>query len=199
MTNRWPCLVLAMLCCQLAVVAPVYAEDASWLLYRNDQDGFELRFPPNFVAGTYKSALPPSLVREQREAGSQEPFEDAIVLVERARVGPRDLSALPSGEITAVTIEVLPGPAATSRMDLGRQIYGAEVVEVTIGSHRVHRFPGFPGPHGVGAFYYLVPLRNDAALEFTAHRKFLEPPLGDTGYDRIIEQIIGTLRLFPRP
>jgi hypothetical protein len=197
--TRWPFMVVAMLYCLLAPMASVYAEDAPWLLYRNDQDGFELRFPPTFVAGTYKSALPASLVRELREAGSREPFEDAIVLAERARVGLRDLSAMSPGEITAVTIEVLPGPAATSRMDLGRQIYGAEVVEVTIGSHRVHRFPGFPGPHGVGAFYYLVPLRNDAALEFTAHRKFLEPPLGDTGYERVIEQIIGTLRLFPRP
>lgn len=199
MMTRWPCMLATMLYCLLAAMASVHAEEAPWLLYRSDQDGFELRFPPNFVAGTYKSALPPNLVRELREASSREPFEDAIVLVEQARVGLRDLWALPSGEITAVTIEILPGPAATSRMDLGRQIYGAEVVEVTIGPHRVHRFPGFPGPYGTGAFYYLVPLPNDAALEFTAHRRFVEPPLGDTGYDRVIEQIIGTLKLFPRP
>lgn len=169
-----------------------------WRLYRNDQDSFELRFPPNFVPGTYKRGLPPNLAREVRDAGSRKPFEEAIVLVDRARAGLRDLSSLPSGEITAVTIEVLSRPEAASRMALGRQVYGPEVVEVAIGSQRRHKFPGFPGPNGAGAFYYLVPLRNDAALEFTAHRKFLEPPLGDTGYDRVVEQIIGTLRLFPR-
>lgn len=197
-TIRWACSVLAMLCCQLALVATVSAEDTPWLLYRNDQDGFELRFPPNFVPGTYKRSLPSNFVRELRDPGRREPFEEAIVLVDRARAGLRDLSALPSGEITAVTIEVLSRPEAESRIALGRQVYGQEVVEVTIGSQRRHKFPGFPGPNGTGAFYYLVPLRNDTALEFTAHRKFLEPPLGDTGYDRVVEQIIGTLRLFPR-
>ena len=199
MTTVWTRRLVAMLCCQLALVTSVYAEEAPWLLYRNDPDGFELRFPPNFVAGIYKSAGPPNLVRELREAGSRELFEGAIVLVDRARLGLRDLSALPSGETTAVTIETRPGPAATSRMALGRQIYGAEVVEMALGSYRRHKFPGVPGPYRTEAFYYLVPLRSDAALEFTAHRRFLEPPLGDTGYDRIIEQIIGTLRLFPRP
>jgi hypothetical protein len=146
MNTRWACNVVAMLCCQLGVVAPVYAEDMPWRLYRNDPDGFELRFPPNFVPGTYKRGLPPNLVRKLRDAGSREPFEEAIVLVDRARAGLRDLSALPSGEITAVTIEVLSRPEAESRIALGRQVYGQEVVEVTIGSQRRHKFPRLPWP-----------------------------------------------------
>jgi hypothetical protein len=35
-------------------------------------------------------------------------------------------------------------------------------------------------------------------LELTAHRSFLEAPRGDTGYDGVIEQIIGTLAIDPR-
>ncbi len=187
----------ALLCWLLAVAGPACAEETSWLLYRNDQDGFELRYPPGFVAGTYKSSLPPDLASTPREGGSQVPFENAVVLVERARVGTRDLWALPVGEVTAITIELQSGRAAATRRDLGRQIYGAAIGEVTIGAHRVQKFPGFPGPYGTGAFYYLVPLRDDAALEFTAHRRFLEPPHGETGYDRVIEEIIGTLKFFP--
>lgn len=57
----------------------------------------------------------------------------------------------------------------------------------------MQKFPGFPGPYGSAAFCYLVPLRDGAVLEFTGHRSFLETPRGDTGYDRVIEQIIGTL------
>jgi hypothetical protein len=43
-----------------------------------------------------------------------------------------------------------------------------------------------------------VPLRDGAVLELTAHRSFLEASRGDTGHDRVIEQIIGTLAIDPR-
>jgi hypothetical protein len=110
----------------------------------------------------------------------------------------RDRAALPAGQITAISIEAQAGPAAAARRDLGRKIYGAAITEITIGPHRVQKFPGFPGPYGSAAFYYLVPLRDGAVLELTAHRSFLEAPQGDTGYDRVIEQIIGTLAIDPR-
>lgn len=99
-----------------------------------------------------------------------------------ARVGSRDRAALPVGEITAITVETQTGPAVGARRDLGRQIYGAAITEVTIGAHRVQKFPGFPGPYGSSAFYYLVPLHDGSALELTGHRVFLEGPRGDTGY-----------------
>ena len=86
------------------------------------------------------------------------------------------------GEITAITVETQTGPAVGARRHLGRQIYGAAITEVTIGAHRVQKFPGFPGPYGSSAFYYLVPLRDGSALELTGHRVFLEAPRGDTGY-----------------
>lgn len=181
----------------LAAAAAASAQDASWPLHRDDQEGFTLRYPPRFVAGAYRNDLPPDLVKTLRASGGRLPFERALVLVETARLGSRDRAALPAGEITAITVEAQAGPAAAARRDLGRQIYGAAVTEITIGPHRVQKFPGFPGPHGSAAFYYLVPLRDGAVLELTAHRSFLEAPRGDTGYDRVIEQIIGTLAIDP--
>jgi hypothetical protein len=181
----------------LACAASGDAQDARWPVYRNDKAGFELRYPPSFVAGAYRSDLPPDLARTLRERGGRLPFEDAFVLVEPARLGARDRSALPVGEISAITIEPQAGAEAAARRDLGRQIYGAAIVEMTIGPHRAQKFPGFPGPYGTAAFYYLVPLRDGAVLEFTAHRKFLSAPQGDTGYDRVVEQIIRTLSILP--
>jgi hypothetical protein len=119
-----------------------------------------LRYPPHFVAGAYRSDLPPDLARTLRERGGRLPFENALVLVEPGRLGTRDRTALPAGEVTAITIEPQSGVEAAARRDLGRQIYGA-------------------------------------VLELTGHRKFLETPAGDTSYDRVIEQIIGTLILVP--
>jgi len=177
----------------LAATATAFAQDGSWVLHRDGQEGFVLRYPARFVPGAYRNDLSPDLAKTLRAAGGRLPFERALVLVEAARVGSRDRAALPAGEITAITIEPQDGPAAAARRDLGRQIYGAAITEITIGPHRVQKFPGFPGPYGSAAFYYLVPLRDGAVLEFTGHRSFIEAPRGDTGYDRVIEQIIGTL------
>lgn len=182
----------------LAAAAAASAQDASWPLHRDEQEGFALRYPPRFVTGAYRNDLPPDVVKTLRASGGRLSFERALVLVESARLGSRDRAALPVGEITAITIETHAGPAAAARRDLGRQIYGAAVTEITIGAHPVQKFPGFPGPHGSAAFYYLVPLRDGAVLELTGHRSFLEAPRGDTGYDRVIEQIIGTLAVDPR-
>jgi hypothetical protein len=185
--------------CLVTIVAAARAQDARWPVYRNDEAGFALRYPPGFVAGACRNDLPPDLARSLRERGGRLPFANALVLVESARLGTRDRSALPSGQITAITIEVQPAAEAAARRDLGGKIYGPAIVEVTIGAHRVQKLPGFPGPYGTAAFYYLVPLRDGAALELTAHRRYLEAPAGDTGYDRLIEQIIGTLTVLPPP
>jgi hypothetical protein len=180
----------------LAIAASAAAQDASWSVHRDAQEGFTLRYPPRFVSGSYRNDLPPDLARTLRASGGRLPFE--LVLVESARLGSRDRAALPTGEITAITVEAQTGPAVGARRDLGRQIYGTAITEVTIGAHQVQKFPGFPGPYGSAAFYYLVPLREGAVLEFTGHRSFLEAPRGDTGYDRVIEQIIGSLAIDPR-
>lgn len=181
----------------LLVAGSVHAQNAQWPLYRNEQAGFELRYPPAFVVGAFKNTLPPDVARTLREAGGRVPFEHALVLVESARAGSRDRTALPVGEVTAISIEPQGAAEAAARRDLGRQIYGTAIIEVPIGAHRVQKFPGFPGPYGTAAFYYLVPLRDGAVLEFTAQRVFLEPPMGETGYDRVIERIIRTLSLAP--
>ena len=193
----------ALLVATLWLVAggdPGHAQTTGWPVHRDERAGFELRHPPAFVASAYRNTLPPDLLRKLREAGGRVPFEHALALVEPARLGAHDRAALPVGEVTTITIEAHAAAEAAARLRLGRQIYGAGIAEITIGAHRVQRFPGFPGPYGTAAFYYLVPLQNGAGLELTAHRKFLEPPPGDTRYDRVIEQIIATLTIFaPRP
>jgi hypothetical protein len=195
---RWGRVLAIVALGLLAAAVTASAQDASWPVHRDDQEGFTLRYPSRFVAGAYRNDLPPDLAKTLRASGGRLPFERALVLVEPARLGSRDRAALPAGETTAITIEAQTGPPASARRDLGRQIYGAAITEITIGGHRVQKFPGFPGPYGSAAFYYLVPLRDGTVLEFTAHRSFLEAPRGDTGYDRVIEQIIGTLAIDAR-
>jgi hypothetical protein len=190
-------LLFAIVIGLLAAPCPAPAQDAAWPLYRNEKFGFEFRYPPAFVAGAYRDELPADLKAQLRRDGGALPFEHAVALVERTRLGGRTLTALPVGEITAVTVEPVEGPKLAAVSGLLRQIYKEAVREVTIGAHRVLRAPGFPGPYGDAAFFYLVPIAEGRALELYAHRQFLEPPRGSTAYDRVIEQIIATLRFFP--
>lgn len=190
-------LLFAIVIGLLAAPSPAPAQDAAWPLYRNEKLGFEFRYPPAFVVGAYRDELPADLKARLRQGGGSVPFEHAVVLVERTRLGGRALTALPVGEVTTITIEPAEGVKLGSVSGLLRQIYKEAVREVTIGAHRVLQAPGFPGPYGAAAFFYLVPVAEGRALQLYAHRQFLEPPRGATGYDRVIEQIIATLRSFP--
>ena len=71
--------------------------------------------------------------------------------------------------------------------------------EKTIGSHTVFDFPGFPGPYGENAFFYLVPRGDGTSIGILAPR-FLSkrgvslnerPP---SGMDSIIEGVIATMK-----
>ena len=70
--------------------------------------------------------------------------------------------------------------------------------EKTIGSHTVFDFPGFPGPYGENAFFYLVPRGDGTSIGILAPR-FLSkrgvslterPP---SGMDSIIKVLIATI------
>jgi hypothetical protein len=69
----------------LAPAAAASAQDASWPLHRDDQEGFTLRYPPGFVAGAYRNDLPPDLAKTRRASGGRLRFERALVLVEAVR------------------------------------------------------------------------------------------------------------------
>ena len=75
----------------------------------------------------------------------------------------------------------------------------------------VYKFPGYPGPYGETAFYYLVPLSDGQVFEITGHKeRFNATPISalstddgqknhivnvgsPTNYDQVIEGIIPTL------
>jgi hypothetical protein len=194
---RSPLRFAAVLGLGLLAAPPAAAQDTAWPLYRNEKFGFELRYPPAFVVGAYEESLPPDLAAKLKEGGGSLPFEHAIALVEPARLGRANPSELPPGDVTTITIQPHTGSMAQSVRRLGRTIYPAGVEEVKLGTLTALKFPGYPGPYGAYAFYYLVPVSDDTVIAFSALRKFREKPEGDTGYDRLIEQIIATLRLFP--
>jgi hypothetical protein len=77
-----------------------------------------------------------------------------------------------------------------------RQLFRKEW-ETTVGGRTVYKLPGYPGPYGAAAFYYLLPLRDDLVVELFAHRRHMDQARTDTGYDRVIEGIIATFKSIP--
>ena len=63
------------------------------------------------------------------------------------------------------------------------------------GGRTVYKLPGYPGPYGDTAFYYLLPLGDDLVVELFAHRRHMDQARTDTGYDRVIEGIIATFQI----
>jgi hypothetical protein len=162
--------------------------------------GIEFDCPPTFTAGRYKSVpLPPSAV----QAGMKPPFANAVVLVEPGQLRGHVLSAVPVGEVPTIAVDVQSGSDA----EFKRANFLKPDYAVMIGGRTVYRLPGFPGPYGDQAFYYLIPFPDGRLAEITAHRfYFRDPkPAGSTEhprtrYDRAIEDvIIPTLKTTSRP
>ena len=162
--------------------------------YRSAEWGFEFAYPAQFAAGRYKDTLTPELQARLRETGQEPPFKHAIALVEPSRLGSRaPLDALPVGEIATITVT----PARGQKADFYRRQFFRKEWETTVGARTVYRLPGYPGPYGDTAFYYLLPLRDDLVVELFAHRRHMDQARADTGYDRVIEGIIATFKTIP--
>lgn len=159
--------------------------------FRSAQWGFEFAYPDLFAVGRYKNTLTPELEAKLRETGQEPPFTHAIALVEPSRLGARaPLDALPVGEIAAITVT----PARGQKADFYRRQFFRKEWETTIAGRTVYRLPGYPGPYGAEAFYYLLPLREDLVVEIFAHRRHMDQARTDTGYDRVIESMIATFQ-----
>jgi hypothetical protein len=159
--------------------------------YRNAEWGFEFGYPDQFVAGRYKDTLTPEHQARLRESGLENPFAHAIVLVEPSRLGSRaPLDALPVGEIVTITIT----PTRGQKADFLRRHFFRQEWETTVGGRTIYKLPGYPGPYGDAAFYYLLPLRDDLVVELYAHRRHMDQARADTGYDRVIEDMIPTFK-----
>ena len=187
MSRRAASLAVAVLLVSASAGLPAAASNT----YRNAEWGFEFAYPDQFVAGRYKDTLTPEHLARLRESGLENPFAHAIVLVEPSRLGSRaPLDALPVGEIVTITIT----PTRGQKADFLRRHFFRKEWETAVGGRTVYKLPGYPGPYGDAAFYYLLPLRDDLVVELYAHRRHMDQSRADTGYDRVIEDMIATFK-----
>ncbi len=162
-----------------------------------DRLGISFSQPRGFALGRFKEEpLPPSLTNE----GYDSPFKNAAVLVEPEELEmpsgqAAQVQAIPVGEVPVIWIDRLRGNRARFNRSLLR-----EGQAKSIGRHTAYQLPGFPGPYGDSAFYYLIPLDGGDVIEIGAHKFYFRAArspaageLGETRYDRIIEKLIATL------
>jgi hypothetical protein len=151
--------------------------------------GIRFGYPDSMILGRYRAdaavaALPPPELHV--------PFRDAAVLVSPADLAPHSPDSIPVGEVPAIWIDRPISTAAVLRLLQPDSTY-------VVGPLTVSRFPGFPGPYGDQAHYYLVRWPDSTVLELAGHRyRWRVSPTTPTGYGHVIEQIIPTLeRLGP--
>lgn len=151
--------------------------------------GLRFTVPDGFVVGRYRSDPVPA---DAQALGFSPPWENAVVLVEPGVLGDLPLEGIPLGEVPTITIDRLDPRSPVLRMTAAGD-------SLTLGTHRVYRLPGYPGPYGDQAFYYLVRLSQNEMVELLAHRHYFDRAEDewDTGYDQVIEAIIETLEAAP--
>jgi hypothetical protein len=163
--------------------------------YRSAEWGFEFAYPDSLVVGRYKDTTTPEMEARMRELGQESPWKHAIALIEPSRIGTRSgpLDAINVGEVATVRVT----PTRGQKADFLRHQFFRTEWKITVGGRDVYKLPGFPGPYGDAAFYYLMPVRDDLVIELVAHRKHLDAARTDTGYDGVIEGIIASFRIIP--
>ena len=74
--------------------------------------------------------------------------------------------------------------------------------EVKGGPYPIYRYPGYPGPYGDQAYYYIVPISKNAAVEAYGHRYRFGPSHPDTReashYDQDLEALLKSLMVKER-
>lgn len=176
--------------------------------YRNEKYGFEFIYPQNFLIGKYKPEVTSSSVpQDLREQLSDLSWNNAVVLIEPELIAlfsksPRAflLDKIPVGDVSTISIKPI-----TTSADFYRKAYidnkANNPTQIKIGGYTVTKLPGYPGPYGDTAYYYLLPLKNGLILEFTGHRKKFpnattpDSTAPESHYDQVIEKIISTLNV----
>jgi hypothetical protein len=156
----------------------------------HEAEQLEIRFayPDSLLAGRFRDdPLPQSAI----DRGMEPPFRNAVVLLPREALGDFDLQAIPVGELPVIWIDrsiVASGAFRTFPPDSTYETRGLTV----------SRFPGFPGPYGDQAYFYVVDLGGGDYVEFGGHRFwFRTEEQAETHYDEVIETIIPTLERRP--
>ncbi len=184
-----PILLMIGLTAPPAAVPPLAAQEK---IHRDEQKGIEFRYPEKFVVGAFKRQPFPA---ELKERGYESPFQHSIVLVEMDQLQQFSRDAIPVGEIPALWLDVQSGMRAKFTE---KQFFKAPF-RITLGGRTVYRLPGYPGPYGDQAHYYLLPLDDGRILEAAAHRYYFRsaedsagnPP--DTHYGEVLESILESL------
>jgi hypothetical protein len=155
-------------------------------LYKNSELGMEFSYPEKWVIGRY---LP------------EEYFEKHIVLVEPSVLGNIDPDSIPVGQLPIISLNIQRDEEVLfSDEDFKRFRKFNEIQVIDIGEFEVYKLPGYPGPYGINAFYYLIQLSNSDVLEIYAHNHYFKTGIEDnqnfkrTNYDIIIEKLIGTIK-----
>ena len=152
--------------------------------------GLRFTVPEGFLVGRFaEDVLPPGAA----DQGFESPWRDAVVLVEPTQLMEYDLEAIPVGEIPVVWVD---RPATTTSV-LGRIIEADSTFSVPAGT--VFRYPGFPGPYGDQAFYFVVELAAEDYAEIAAHRfSFRTTDMEPSHYDEAIYAILQSLEVIER-
>ena len=173
-----------------SLLATVPTAQAETKIHISRELGIKFNYPGKFSVGHY---------RIQGEA-EQEGFGDNLVLLENSQKGQFSLDAIPIGDVPTISIKVLHGSEVKFARALIFELHKRQVNSKKWGSHTVHVFPGYPGPFGDQAFYYLIPWGDDKLIEITAHRYYFQgvpekstESFANTEYDLVIQSVVKTL------
>ncbi len=162
---------------------------AGMVLHEAEALGIRFAYPDSLLVGRFaEDSLPPAAV----EAGMEPPFRDAVILVPPAVLGAHDLQAIPVGDVPVIWLD------RSRSAELAFRVFQPESTYRVTGL-AVARFPGFPGPYGDQAHYYVVEVADGEYVEIAAHRHwFGGRAQGETHYDEVIEAIIPTIERIER-
>lgn len=151
--------------------------------------GLRFAVPAGFLVGRFATdPTPPTAV----EGEAPSPWENAVVLVEPAQLGRYEIEGVPIGDIPAIWVD---RPAMETSV-LGR--FNEADSTFTVPAGEVYRYPGFPGPYGDQAFYFVVELGEGDYAEVMAHRfLFRTTDMEPSHYDEAILSILGSLEVLP--
>jgi hypothetical protein len=158
------------------------ASRVTW--FEAEELGVRFAYPDSFLVGRFaQEPLPP----EAAARGLEAPFQNAVVLVHPSQLRSHPLDAIPVGDVPVIWLDRPNSAPALFRLLEPDSTY-------SIGPLTVSRFPGFPGPYGENAFYYVAEFPDGEFVELGAHRYLAgaEEPV-ETHYDRVIEAILESL------
>ena len=94
-----------------------------------------------------------------------------------------------SKKIPAISISVLSGDSA----NYWRELCDVQMWRVKIGAREVVKLPGFPGPFGDGAYFYMLPRADGTVILILGAKHYLKGDRRPIRYDWAIELIIATM------